>query len=90
MWLVSVIVPAAAATAASHPADLLTGLLNGDPNKLKFASAQDAAKQLISTRGWKGFAIASPLRFAAAIQFFHNIRPRRWDLPSVSGRPEDI
>jgi hypothetical protein len=57
--------PAAIATAVSHPCDLLTGLLNGDPHRHAFRTSMSAVRSLVATRGFWGFAVAFPARFAA-------------------------
>jgi len=59
------LLPSLLATVVSHPADLLTGLLNGDPQRQRFAGTRDALQQLVRTHGLRGLLVASPCRFVA-------------------------
>ena len=61
----SIVVPAFLAAAVSHPTDLMTTLLNGDPMKQKFPNSLCAAKSLYTTRGFKGMTIGFVPRFVA-------------------------
>jgi hypothetical protein len=58
-------VPGAIATAASHPADLMTGLLNGDPRREKFKTSSAAFNDLMKSRGLRGLSTAYPARLVA-------------------------
>lgn len=58
-------VPAFIAAAVSHPTDLMTSLLNGDPMKQKFSNSSSAAKSLYLTRGWSGMTVGFFPRFVA-------------------------
>lgn len=56
-------VPGLAAAVCSHPADLMTGLLNGDPKRYQFRNGWVAFQQLVKTHGARGLLVASPARF---------------------------
>jgi hypothetical protein len=60
-----IFLPALVATVVSHPADLITGMLNGDPSKRYFKSCLDAYQKLIAARGYRGVFVAYPHRFMA-------------------------
>ncbi len=54
----------ALAATVSHPCDLVTGLLNSDPWRGRYASGRDALRELVKVRGVRGVAIACPARIA--------------------------
>jgi hypothetical protein len=59
------IIPGILATLISHPADLITGMLCGDPYRVKWKSGYSAIRGIVSLRGYRGLLIASPMRCIA-------------------------
>ena len=63
--LTEIVIPSLVAAAVSHPADLMTGLLNGDPQKQKYPTYRATARSLYQSRGLQGITVGFFPRFVA-------------------------